>query len=109
MINVPELSNAQVAFGECLEWMPKYDDISEDYKSYHPKDEKIKKMKDLTSAWFFRGLKKLELTPNAGVDKDKALRAIKCIIGSFAPKHEHKEAAVAYLLCEWFKDVTWES
>jgi len=43
--------------------------------------------------------------PNDGIDQNKALRHIKAILGSFEPKHEHKEAAAAYLLSLWFKSV----
>jgi hypothetical protein len=43
------------------------------------------------------------LTPREGVDKHKALAAIKAIIGSFAPKHEHKTSGCGYLLSEWFE------
>jgi hypothetical protein len=62
----------------------------------------------LFNDWFFNGLTSLELTPKDGVDKVKALRHIRCIMGSFEPKHEHKEAAVAFLLSEWFTDPKWQ-
>lgn len=55
----------------------------------------------LTSEWFFRGLKSLP-TSKEGVDRNQALRHLKCIMGSFEPRHEHKEAAVAYLMSLWF-------
>jgi hypothetical protein len=50
---------------------------------------------------------KYEIKPKEGVDVDKALRHIQAIMRSYQPKHEHKEAAVAYLLSQWFDDVTW--
>jgi hypothetical protein len=53
--------------------------------------------------WFYSGIRAEQLIPKEGVDKNKAIRAIKSIIGSWEPKHEHKEAAVAYLLSEWFE------
>jgi hypothetical protein len=43
--------------------------------------------------------------PREGVDPEKAFRAIKATLGSFAPKHQHKEAAVAYMLSCWFAKV----
>lgn len=43
------------------------------------------------------------LTARPGVDRDKALVAIKAALGSFEPKHEHKEAGCAFLLHEWFE------
>jgi len=42
------------------------------------------------------------LTPKDGVDVKKAMRALKAALGSFEPKHEHKMAAVGYMLSQWF-------
>ena len=54
--------------------------------------------------WFYRGLDENDLpTPVDGVDYDIAMRHLKTIQGSWEPKHEHKEAAVAYLASLWFK------
>ena len=54
--------------------------------------------------WFYRGLDESDLpTPVDGVDYDIAMRHLKTIQGSWEPKHEHKEAAVAYLASLWFK------
>ena len=52
--------------------------------------------------WFFKGLKEI---PDAkdGIDLNMAMRHLHCIQGSFQPKHEHKEAAVAYLASKWLK------
>lgn len=46
--------------------------------------------------------------PEAGVDRYKALRHIHYILGSWEPKHEHKEAGAAFLFNEWFEDAKWE-
>ena len=54
--------------------------------------------------WFYHGLASLDLTPRQGVDAQKALRHLSAIQKSFESKHEHKEAAVAYLLSQWFED-----
>jgi hypothetical protein len=40
-----------------------------------------------------------------GVDGNLAFRHLSAIQRSFTPKHEHKEAAVAYLASLWFEDV----
>jgi len=56
----------------------------------------------LTSRWFFHGLKGT-FVPKPGIDLELALRHIKTILGSFEPQHEHKEAAVAYLMSLWFE------
>ena len=53
--------------------------------------------------WFARGADAALLHPRPGIDKTKALRHLKCIMGSYEPKHEHKMSAVAYLLGLWFE------
>jgi len=68
-----------------------------------------RKWEDLISTWFFEGVSELKLTPKPGIDERKALRHIKAILGSFEPKHEHKEAAAAYLMSLWFDDVSYKA
>lgn len=54
--------------------------------------------------WFYEGLSPdTEFELREGVDPATALRHLKAIQGSFEPKHEHKEAAVAYLASLWFE------
>ncbi len=53
------------------------------------------------SQWFFKGLHKRP-EPKDGIDQELAMRHLATIQGSFEPKHEHKEAAVAYLASLWF-------
>lgn len=62
------------------------------------------KWNKLFQQWFYRGLQKHQIKFKEGVDKTKAIRAIQSIIGSWGPKHEHKEAACAYLFSEWMED-----
>jgi len=52
--------------------------------------------------WFFEGL---DVTPEPkdGIDAKKAMRHLATIQRSWMPKHEHKEAAVAYLASLWFR------
>lgn len=59
----------------------------------------------IMAQWFYRGLDGAEFQPVDGVDKTAALRHITCILRSFAPKHEDKETAVAYLLSIWFSRI----
>lgn len=57
----------------------------------------------LQQRWFFSGVQKSDFPPTKeGIDREVALRHLACIQGSFEPKHEHKEAAVAYLMSLWF-------
>lgn len=104
MLAIPELTGADVAFGG-IKHMPKYSDVPENFKrSYDPHCKAI-------SSWFFSGAKGatnglvidgVTFTAKPGVDATKALRAIKAVLGSFEPKHEHKIAACGYMLSEWF-------
>ena len=94
---VPDLDAASVAFGN-IKHMPRYADLPEVFKDYdkHPACRFV-------STWFFRGVSKSDFPPTReGVDKDKAIRALKAIIGSFEPKHEHKIAGAGFLANEWF-------
>lgn len=105
MMQIPEVTRLNVAFGN-ISHMPKYESIPDEFKGHRgtPFNEAV-------SAWFFRGAKRdgdalvvdgQRFTPKAGVDADKALAAIRAVLGSFEPKHEHKEAACAFMLSEWF-------
>lgn len=37
-----------------------------------------------------------------GVDRNNAARHLRAVLGSFEPKHEHKEAGAAYLMSLWY-------
>ena len=106
MLPVPDLDGPSVAFGS-IKHMPKADAIPADFKR-HNGNAYVKAV----SSWFFSGAKKapngltidgVTFTAKAGVDADKALRAIKAVLGSFEPAHEDKEAACAFMLSEWFE------
>jgi len=90
-----EVSEALTMFpGDVMHLMP-------EYRSVEVED----KWRELQREWFFKGLpKNLQLYPKDGIDPEKAFRHIQCIQGSFQPKHEHKEEAVAFLLGHWFDD-----
>lgn len=105
MYPIKEISTATMAFPAYVSnLMPSYDEIPKEFKNWNNQT----KWNRLFNDWFFGGLSKLELKPKEGVDQNKALRHIKAIMGSFEPKHEHKEAAVAFLFSEWFEDADWE-
>ena len=101
MIPVPEVTGLDITFGN-IKHLPKWEDIPEIYKRGN------NFWNNLTSQWFFCGLKQEDLAtfkPRDGVDNKKAMMALSTILSSFEPKHEHKEAGVAYLLSEWFEEV----
>lgn len=100
MLEIPERTNIDVAFPtEDLRWLP-MEKIPAEFKSGGNKWAQI------ASRWFFQGLPGgTEFVPKDGVDVHKAMMALRCALGSFEPKHQHKEAAVAYMLSEWFTDI----
>jgi len=98
MFPIPTLSNEQIHFGTVLH-MPDLAEIPDQFKEWSEPHNQI------VATWFFKGMTDHQinsLNPRQGVDKQKAIRAIFSILKSFEPKHEHKMAACAYLLHEWF-------
>lgn len=101
MIPIPEVTDVDIAFPASVKkWMPDMKDIPEEFKDWNRENKWTKAQSD----WFFNGIKKAQFTPKSGVDAEKAFRVLACIQGSFEPKHEHKKAAVAYLMSQWFDD-----
>ncbi|MDR6884875.1 hypothetical protein [Bacillus sp. 3255] len=98
-----DVNGLSIAFGgDMSKLLPAMSDIPKEFK------EGRTKWNDLVGTWFYRGLKNTQFKPKDGIDKNKALRHVKAIMGSWEPKHEHKEAGCAYLLSEFFEDVTYE-
>ena len=58
------------------------------------------------SQWFYEGIKKTAFTAKEGIDAEKAFKHLGFVLGSWNLKHEHKMAAVAYLMSLWFDDVS---
>ena len=97
-----EIDDATLAFPVSVaSLMLNMNDIPEDI------NQRRSKWCRVTSDWFFCGLRDAKWKPKEGVDQTKALRHIKAIIGSYESKHEDKEAAVAYLLSQWLKAVSY--
>lgn len=100
-----ELDAVTCAFpANALEFMPAMNEIPDEFRQFRPRD----KWQRFVADWFFCGLKNIQITTKEGVDQKKAIRHLGAIIGSFAPKHEHKEAAAAYLCSLWFEDAKWD-
>lgn len=87
---------------KALAILPPMKEIPDDFK--HDGNRWVKVVSD----WFFFGLKKVKWTPKPGVDQKAALLAVAACMGDFSPSHEHKKAGCAYLLSEWFDDVTYQ-
>jgi hypothetical protein len=92
-----DVADADVAFGiQDISVMPQYSEIPKEFK-----DDR-NPWAQLQSEWFFEGLDSRKLTAKPDVDRTKALRFLTAIQRSWVPQHEHKSAAVAYLLSLWF-------
>jgi hypothetical protein len=99
MLPVPTLTDADLAFGS-IAHLPAWADIPE---AFRRNSGAAYRWCEFVSTWFFAGTNTALLTPKPGVDKTAALRAVRGILGSFEPKHEHKIAGCAFLLSEWFE------
>jgi len=99
------VDDVQVAFpAGVMGLMPKYEDIPEQFRKWPCKHKFAKFVSDA----FYRGCTDIELLPREGVDQTQAMWQFRTILGSFEPKHEHKEAACVYLLSIWFEDIEWK-
>lgn len=95
-----EVSDIDVAFpAKVKHLMPSMEEIPEEFKRFSSHHYWQK----MASGWFYSRITRDQLPPKDGVDQNKAIRHLKCVLGSFEPKHEHKEAAVAYLMSLWFE------
>lgn len=104
MFPIKEIDPITAAFGatNIADLMPKYADIPAEFK------HQTNRWNRVFNDWFFSGASNLKVTPKEGVDKTRAMAHIKAVMRSFEPKHEHKEAGVAFLLDQWFSDVSYD-
>jgi len=99
-----EVDDVTMAFPASVtqKYMIPYSDIPDEYKNGNTDGNKF------FCDMFYAGVKDIEMIPKEGIDPDKAWRHIRSIAGSFEPKHEHKEACIAYLLEQWFSKLSWK-
>jgi len=105
MLAIPEIKGVDVAFGN-IKHMPKMADLPEEFQRERGPFCKA------VASWFYSGAKPIDngleidgvkFVAKPGVDKSKALAAIKAALGSWEPKHEHKIAGCGFMLSEWFE------
>jgi hypothetical protein len=101
-VAVPEITDLDMAFGT-TKGLPDYATIPDEFKR-GPHNKWVK----FVSEAFFSGAKNIEVTPIDGISPGAAFRHIKAMLASFEPRHEHKEAGAAFLMSQYFKDVSWE-
>jgi hypothetical protein len=99
---IPDVTGLDMAFGT-VNGLPAYADVPDEFKRHNGT-----RWNEMFNRWFYSGLSGLSVIPRDGVDPDKALRHIKALMGSFEPKHEHKEAGCAYLMSRYFQSATWD-
>lgn len=98
-----DVTRADMAFGSRMaDLLPAMTLIPEDFRN--ERGTEARKWIGVQRKWFFEGVRRDDFVPRDGVDADKALAHIQAIQGSFEPKHEHKQAAVAWLMSRWFSD-----
>jgi hypothetical protein len=95
-----EVDDATIAFpATVMHLMPVMEAIPEDYPRKY-------EWQDFITQWFFFGWEKATtkywLYTHPEIDGNKAIRHIRAVIGSYEPKHQHKEAATAWLMSRWF-------
>lgn len=95
------VDDASLAFGgDTNKLMPRYDEIPEEF-TRHGGNPYI----EFQRQWFFRGLDEADIpAARPGIDRRAALRHLDAVQRSFRPKHEHKQAAVAYLASLWLEE-----
>ena len=100
-----EVTNVDVVCGgDMKKLLPPMSVIPKEFKGMN----NTNKWNKLVSTWFFSGLEGYSFKPKEGIDPSKALAHVKAIMGSFEPKHEHKEAGCAYLMSEFFESFSKE-
>lgn len=104
MIKVQDVTGLDLAFGGSIKkLLPSYEEIPKEFKKFAGGP----KWNSVVSDWFYKGIKGAKWIPKEGIDTNKALKHVQACLTSFEPSHEHKMAGCAYLLSEFFKDVTY--
>ena len=98
-----DISDAEMAFGT-TKLLPKSSEIPEGFDFMGES-----KWNKLFGDMFFVGLESLDVVAKEGIDTNAALKCIKAHMGSWEPKHQDKEAGVAYMMSVLFEDATWET
>ncbi len=105
MFPIQDVTDAELIFSANISrLMPKYEEIPSEFKRFG-----ATKWERIADLWFCRGLHGAQFVVKSGIDEKRVMRHLSTIIQSYEPKHEHKIAAVAYLLSEWFEDIVMHS
>lgn len=96
-----EVSDVLLAFpGSVSDLMPPMSSIPEEFQNMNDHTDWNK----FVTRWFFSGdaLTHFDLYTREDVDAQAAWKHLSAVLRSWEPKHEHKQAAVAWLMSRWF-------
>lgn len=80
--------------------LPSWEAIPEEFRDGHTEWNRF------VTDWFFKGWPEdRDLYVRPDIDGQLAFRHLHTIMRSFEPKHEHKEAGVAWLMSRWYADI----
>ena len=97
VVSIPEVSDVDIAFpARGDEFTPPWDEIPDEFKKGQTPEV------NLFSDLFYGQPSSVTLEPREGVDREKAIRVLRVVMGTYGTKHEHKEAGWAYLVRQWF-------
>lgn len=91
------VDRVEAAFGgDMQKLLPPYNDLPQEFRrEEHPACKVV-------TTWFYGGLQALPPIKD-GIDRKHAMNHLRAVIGSWAPKHEHKIAGAGYLISRWFE------
>lgn len=93
----PAFDGLSAAFGARLADYPRMEAVPKQFQEHSGPYQNV------VSSLFFRGgkLSDYGLDFKPSIDRSAAMTALRALLGSFDPKHEHKTAVVAWALSEW--------
>jgi len=93
----PAFDGLSAAFGARLADYPRMEAVPKQFQEHSGQYQNV------VSSLFFRGgkLSDYGLDFKPSIDRAAAMTALRALLGSFDPKHEHKTAVVAWALSEW--------
>jgi hypothetical protein len=98
---VTDLDIAFGAAGRLDKLLPAIEEIPEEFQRHNGTPWNA-----IQARWFFHGLPVgVQFKAKEGIDPEKVFRHLRAIQGSYACKHEHKEAGIAYLMSLWLVEV----
>lgn len=95
-----EVTDSELSFGyRDSRLMPTMEIVPKEFQEVRTK------WNDLFSKLFFKGSEGYVFTAKPGIDKTKAIRHLRALMRSWEPRHQHKEAACAWVMSLWFESI----